>query len=622
MSKFLLFVLINFLYFNTSICEEKLYDEHCKWDNKSNRPCVEIKGDISNTSHFSKKGTNKILFTKKQINESGAIDLIDLLKSVPDVNVTQSGPKGQTASLFMRGTGSNHTLVMINGVPINDQSSTQGLHDFGVDFIQTIQQIEIYPGSGGTNFGTNAIGGAINIVVTGDYKDNFNFASDINSNYELAANKSFIFNNSALNFKFGSVKNKTTSARGKVNDEKDGLKNYSANLNFEKYLKNNYKFYNTAYIRKTDSEYDNSITNQTGYATSNKMGSFQLGLEKSSKNFLNKYKLYFNTYDREYNERGTIDTYKSNTVGLKMDTSRLINETFSLGLGTTYKYDWGHFDNNGAYEASTKGNTDNFALYSNLGWNILNDTNISLFIRNDRHKITGSNKTYKLSFNQTFNNVDLGISYLTGLRNPTLYELFGTDNYGFSGNINLNPENSSTHEIYSSYKINNSLNFSLRAFRSNIKNNIEYISNKYQNDSDDIDLNQSGINTGIKIESNNSSINIFSSFLSSKKENGDSQLRRPSKNYGFTLNRKLKHNNFGNFSVNLIYNHFGKHLDTHATSFSTIEMDNIDLFDLKIDKLISGSNFFIKITNLFDESYQKPHGYNHEGRKIKIGTSY
>ena len=50
----------------------------------------------------------------------------------------------------MRGTGSNHTLVMINGIPINDQSSTQGLHDFGVDFIQTIQQIEIYPGSSGT----------------------------------------------------------------------------------------------------------------------------------------------------------------------------------------------------------------------------------------------------------------------------------------------------------------------------------------------------------------------------------------------------------------------------------------------------------------------------------------
>jgi vitamin B12 transporter len=61
--------------------------------------------------------------------------LIDILKFVPSVNITQSGSKGQQASVFMNGTGSNHTLVMINGVPINDQSTTQGLHDFGVDFL-------------------------------------------------------------------------------------------------------------------------------------------------------------------------------------------------------------------------------------------------------------------------------------------------------------------------------------------------------------------------------------------------------------------------------------------------------------------------------------------------------
>ena len=135
MSRLLFCILFYLLNFNNSISKEILAEQDCKWDNKFNKPCLEIKGSISNTSNFSKKGTNKIVITKKQINESGAIDLIDVLKSIPDINITQSGPKGQTASLFMRGTGSNHTLVMINGIPINDQSSTQGLHDFGVDFI-------------------------------------------------------------------------------------------------------------------------------------------------------------------------------------------------------------------------------------------------------------------------------------------------------------------------------------------------------------------------------------------------------------------------------------------------------------------------------------------------------
>ena len=72
----------------------------------------------------------------------------------------------------------------------------------------------------------------------------------------------------------------------------------------------------------------------------------------------------------------------------------------------------------------------------------------------------------------------------------------------------------------------------------------------------------------------------------------------------------------------MIYNHFGKHFDTHSTSFSTIEMDSIDLVDLKVNKSVFGNNIFIKVTNLLNENYQKPHGYNHENRAIKFGLTY
>ena len=52
----------------------------------------------------------------------------------------------------------------------------------------------------------------------------------------------------------------------------------------------------------------------------------------------------------------------------------------------------------------------------------------------------------------------------------------------------LKPEKSNTYEIYSNLLLNENLNLSLRGFKSNIKNNIEYISNKYKNDDDNIDL--------------------------------------------------------------------------------------------------------------------------------------
>ena len=620
MLKLIIFLLFNIIFFNHAFGNNQ--ESSCAWDNRNEISCLEIIGNISNNSKFSQSGINKIVINKKQIKEIKAVDLIDVLKTIPDVNITQSGPKGQQASMFMRGTGSNHTLVLINGVAINDQSTTQGLHDFGVDFIQTIQQIEVYPGSSAANFGTNAIGGAVNIILTGDYKDSFSFASDNNANYELYGNKVFIYDDSSLNIKIGSVQNETISARGNSSDEKDGLKNYSTNINYEKFLNENVRFYNTFYLRQTKAEYDNSNTNQTGYEGNNKMASLQFGLENQIDSQKDNYKFYYNVYDRKYDERGTIDTYESEVLGIKYDFSRLLNEKISYGAGSEYKYDWGYFDNKGSYQASTKGNSDNFALYSNLGWNIFENFNFSIFGRSDKHKQTGINNTYKLNFEQDFENFNLGISYMNGLRNLTLYEMFGTDNFGYSGNRNLKPEKSNTYEIYSNITFNKNLNVTLRAFRANIQNNIEYISNKYQNDNDNIDLNQSGFNNQINFKFENNSINLFSSFLSSKKENGADQLRRPEINYGLNLSKKIDSSFLGNLNFNLSYNHYGKHFDTHSSNFSTIEIDSTDIIDLNITKKLNDSDFYIKVTNALDETYQRPHGYNQEKRILKLGFKY
>ena len=211
---------------------------------------------------------------------------------------------------------------------------------------------------------------------------------------------------------------------------------------------------------------------------------------------------------------------------------------------------------------------------------------------------------------------------MNGIRNPTLYELFGTDNFGYSGNRNLKAEKSNTLELYSNLNINNYINTSIRAFRSNIKNNIEYVNNKYINDTDNVDLNQSGVNLNLNLNSKNMNFKIFSSFLSSKKENGSDQLRRPEKTYGVNFSKKIETNYLGDLDLNLLYNHYGKHFDTHSTNFSTIEMDSTDLVSLKIEKKLKDNSYFLKITNLLSENFQRPHGYNQDKRIIKFGLKY
>jgi len=621
-NKFLYFYIIIFIVFKFTSTSAKPDLDKCDWDNHDGTTCLIIKKNTSNSSKFSLKSINKIVISKKEINDMNAVDLIDVLKIVPNLNITQSGPKGQQASLFMGGTGSNHTLVLINGIPINDQSTTQGLHDFGVDFIQTIQQIEVYPGSSAAHFGTNAIGGAINIILTGDFKDSFSLSGKNSSNYEISGNKTYILENSSVNFKIGSVKNESISVRGNSNDEKDKLKNNTVNINFEKYLNENIKFYSTNYLRQTIADYDNSSSNQYGYKGDNKMGSFQFGLKKSNIQMNNNYVIFYNNYNREYDEIGTLDTYESEAIGIKYNMDKTINDKISIGGGSEYIFNWGHFDNRGSYQASTKGNSNNFAIYGNIGWNILENSTISLFTRNDEHKQTGSNITYKFNFENVFENKKLGFSYMTGLRNPTLYELFGTDNYGYSGNKNLRAEKSSTLEVYTGLNFSKDFKLSIRGFKSNIKDNIEYINNQYQNDTDNVNLNQSGINSELDYKSNNTNIKIFSSFLSSKKKNGSNQLRRPKKSYGFNLNKNFNLSIIKDFNLNILYTHYGKHFDTHSVNFNNIEIDSIDTVDLKLSKKFNNFDFFLKVSNLFNKSYERPHGYNQENRLIKFGFKY
>ena len=148
--KILTFIFLTISSANASILE------NCKWDNRKGIPCITIKS-TPNTSAYSSNTVEKQVITKQQIANSGAVDIKDVLKMIPGLNVFQSGPIGQQTSVFTRGSESNHTLVLLNGIAINDQSATDGLFDFGQDFVQTIQQVEIYKGSSGANFGPSAI---------------------------------------------------------------------------------------------------------------------------------------------------------------------------------------------------------------------------------------------------------------------------------------------------------------------------------------------------------------------------------------------------------------------------------------------------------------------------------
>ena len=606
-----------FLFLNTSNASAL---EDCKWNNTEAIPCITV-NKTSNSSIFNQQGISKTIITKQDIINSGAIDTIDILKLIPGLDVFQSGQMGQQTSIFTRGSESNHTLVLLNGVAINDQSVTDGLHDFGQDFIQTIQQIEVYKGSNGAHFGPSAIAGAINFITDIDYTNSYSvngflFQNHIRNN-SIDTNYSKITENGwHLNLKGATTQSKTNSAIAGGNED-DSAKNFQINLNGVKWINDELKFKSTFYSRKTKADYDGSATDEKGYVSNNKMYVLQSGFEHKSKNYEDSLIFHYHNYDREYDNATYLDEYDSESFVIKGERSIKTNNKISFGYGSEYKYDWGAFENRGSYTASTKGHMKNFGLFANAGYKINENQILSIYGRSDDHNTTSRNQTYKFNFTQILGQFKFGGTTSTGLRNPSLYELYGSDNYGIGGNTNLKPEKSKTNELYGEYNFSEKLKLTSTAYRTKIFDRIESNSAYSKHENKQIDINQEGLESVLLFNRNNQNISLFTNFSKSRKDNGQAQARRPDLSYGANYSKKFKSNLYGSFSLNLNYKYTGQFIDWDGSKNS--RQKSTDLVDLSIKKNWFGNIVSFNITNLLNERFEKPATYSQDGRQFRIG---
>ncbi|WP_456374178.1 TonB-dependent receptor, partial [Thiolapillus sp.] len=114
---------------------------------------------------------------RAEIERSAATDIADLLKFHTGMEIGRNGGPGQATSLFIRGTESDHNLVMIDGVPINSGSvGSAALQHIDP---QNIERIEIYKGPRSTLWGSGAIGGVVNIITRKADKENIRFGASL-----------------------------------------------------------------------------------------------------------------------------------------------------------------------------------------------------------------------------------------------------------------------------------------------------------------------------------------------------------------------------------------------------------------------------------------------------------
>src|SRR5579864_2499349 len=110
-------------------------------------------------------GSDVTVITADDIARKQARTLPDALKDVPGLNVVQTGGSVGETSVFIRGTNSNHTKVLVDGIDVSDPSAPNGAFDFSQIPTWDIERIEVLRGPQSGLYGSDAIGGVINIIT-------------------------------------------------------------------------------------------------------------------------------------------------------------------------------------------------------------------------------------------------------------------------------------------------------------------------------------------------------------------------------------------------------------------------------------------------------------------------
>jgi vitamin B12 transporter len=108
--------------------------------------------------------TNSVsVVSEADISARQSTTVTDALRDVPGVDISQSGSLGSTTSVFIRGANWDQTLVLMDGVEVN--SSTLGGFNFGNITTDGVGRIEVLRGAGGALYGSDAIGGVVNVIT-------------------------------------------------------------------------------------------------------------------------------------------------------------------------------------------------------------------------------------------------------------------------------------------------------------------------------------------------------------------------------------------------------------------------------------------------------------------------
>ena len=443
--------------------------------------------------------TGKVVtvITKQELENNNGRTLGQVLNQQAGliINGALNSP-GTNQTIYMRGAASGRTLILIDGIPVNDPSLINNEFDINLVSINDIQRVEICRGAQSTLYGSDAIAGVINIITTRD-----NTSKPVNISAALAGgtqgtykgNVQLFGKKDKLSYSLRYSKLRTngfSSARdttGKGGFDNDGYNGNIANaqvqfnandhLLFKSFFQyNQYKADIDAGAFQDDKDF--TINNKnliTGAGFQYKrdviaiIGNYQYSDIKR------------NYYDDSGSRGGfakfSTNDYYGKAQFIELYASTKLGAGFTLLQGADYRNSamnnqYLSISSFGVYKSSFKDTTMSQASgYASVSYNSKNTKlNIELGGRMNVHSRYGTNSTYTFNPSYNFSKYFRAFgSIATGFKAPSLYQLYD----GSSGNKNLVAEKSTNYELGVQQQhsiISNRLVF----FYRNINNGIDY----------------------------------------------------------------------------------------------------------------------------------------------------
>lgn len=575
--------------------------------------------------------------TGEEIQRRQLRTLADVLLAVPGLYVAQSGGAGKSARVFMRGTEARHTLVLIDGIEIQDPSSPDGAFEFQHLTTDDIERVEVLRGPQSTLYGSDAIGGVINIITKrgkGPARataaiEAGSFGS-FNQRAGLAGSSGrydYAFNLSHLRSDGISVTPKRLRPTGATN-ETDGYDNTTLSAKLGAALAENLDVTFVTRYAATRSDLDVSPEDPNSQERTRQLfGRGEIKLSLFEGRFDQRLGVGFTRYDRTDTDRAdslsaAFSDASNESDKLKLDWQGDVylteNHVLTAGLETEEESAKSASDFSSGFSSRTDNSARNNAGLVQMKSAFGNRLFATLGARIDDHENFGSKVTWRVAPAYLHRETDtkLKATYGTGFRAPTLFQLYGRSFFGgfgiFAGNPNLQPEESRGWDAGVEQGLfDRRLTIGSTYFRTDIDNLIDF------NDSFTSLVNRStahihGVESFARFAATeNVTLQFDHTFaIAENGATGGLLRRRPKHKAAATADWRIT----DRATVGVTALFVGERVDADAVTFADKRMSSYMTLNLGGTYDVAPSwTVFGRIENLFDRDYEDPDGFQRPG---------